>query len=55
MEDKYLSKRLEELEKENKDLKNQVVFYKSAYQEQLRNALTLANELEEALKATKES
>lgn len=55
MEDKDLSKRIEELEKENEDLKNQVEFYKSAYKEQLRNALTLANELEEALKETKES
>lgn len=42
-------KRCEELEEENEDLRNQVQFYKDAYQEQLRNSVTLANELDRAL------
>lgn len=31
---------------ENEDLKRQVAFYKGAYEEQLRNSLTLADALE---------
>lgn len=46
--ERYRSK-CEELEEENEDLRNQVQFYKDAYQEQLRNSVTLANELDIAL------